>query len=1853
MKKSKKVRAMARHNTNRRSFLRIERLEDRMVLTGFAPVAANDSYHLVPDQTLDISAPGILANDTDAEGDILSASLFSGPAHGTLALDPTGSFQYTPEAGFAGIDSFIYMAADDTGHSLLAAVTLRVGNGSSPISQDDSFSVNEDQVLTIPAPAGVLHNDSDPDGDALTAALVTGPTNGAVSLADDGSFVYTPAANFHGSDSFVYQANDGTSNGNLATVSITVSSINDNPLATNDAFSLDEDTSLVISTPGVLANDTDADGDTLTASLLGGPLHGSLTLAPDGSFTYTPAANFHGVDGFSYLVSDGTSSSSVATVTLEVNSVNDTPVAANDEYTTDEDTALTIDAAAGLLVNDTDADGNSLVVSLVSGPAHGTLTLNGDGSFVYTPEANFNGVDGFSYVVNDGTIDSDVATVTLNVNAVNDTPVAANDEYTTDEDTALTIDAAAGLLVNDTDADGNSLVVSLVSGPAHGSLTLNGDGSFVYTPEANFNGVDGFSYVVNDGTIDSDVATVTLNVNAVNDTPVAANDEYTTDEDTALTIDAAAGLLVNDTDADGNSLVVSLVSGPAHGSLTLNGDGSFVYTPEANFNGVDGFSYVVNDGTIDSDVATVTLNVNAINDSPLAVNDEYTIDEDTSLTLPAPGILGNDSDPESDPLAASLVSGPLHGTLSLSADGSLVYTPEANFNGTDGFSYLASDGTAESEVATVTINVTSVEDPPLAANDEYTTDEDTPLSIDAAAGLLANDSDPDSASLAVSLVSGPMHGSVVLNADGSFSYTPSADFNGVDGFSYIVSDGSLESDVATVTINVNAVADPPVAQDDAFSTDEDSSLVIDLTGSVLLNDSDVDGDSLTAALVTGPSHGSVTLNADGTFSYTPEANFTGSDTFVYTANDGSLASNEATVTITVNPINDAPLAQDDAFSTDEDTSLVVDLAGGVLLNDSDVDGDSLTAALVTGPSHGSVTLNADGTFSYTPEANFTGSDSFVYTANDSALASNEATVTITVGSVNDAPLAEADFYTTDEDTPLTIDAPGVLVNDSDIDGDTLASILVSGPAHGTLSLSADGSLTYTPEANFNGSDTFVYMANDGSLASNEATVTITVNPVNDAPLAQDDAFSTDEDTSLVVDLTGSVLVNDSDVDGDSLTAALVTGPSHGSVTLNADGTFSYTPEANFNGSDSFVYTANDGSLASNEATVTITVNPVNDAPLAQDDAFSTDEDTSLVVDLTGSVLVNDSDIDGDSLTAALVTGPAHGSVTLNADGTFSYTPEANFNGSDSFVYTANDGSLASNEATVTITVNPIPDAPLAHDDAYSTGEDVPLTVSTAMGVLANDFDPQDLPLTAELVSGPASGTLTLNADGSFSYLANANFYGTDSFTYVANNGVEAGPEMTVFIVVQPLNDVPLAVSDDFNTAADGSLNASASEGVLVNDSDVDGDALTATLLWGPQHGSVLFNSDGSFSYQAAAGYEGTDTFKYQLNDGMANSNVATVTLHVGGDTGGENVVPQSQDDSYVIDANDSLTVSAPGVLGNDSDANNDLLSVALSSGPTHGALTLNADGSFSYTPETDFVGTDSFTYTANDGTATGNVATVTIDVQDPNVNHNPVANNDTYVATAETLLSVSAGEGVLANDTDADGNALTAQLVGGAAHGTVTLSADGSFSYQPQLGFTGADTFTYQATDGVGSSAVATVSINVGSAANHRPVAANDHYATTVDQPLSVSAPGLLANDADSDGNPLTAELFSPPQNGTIVLNADGSFVYTPAGGFQGRDSFIYRTFDGEVHSALAAVTIYVNPPPGSPLAVAAPTQDAATDEEPIACFVGSAIGKVMQHLELAKHGLDEDLLDSLAADQHGRSGNRLGSLLGNGRWSR
>jgi hypothetical protein len=373
--------------------------------------------------------------------------------------------------------------------------------------------------------------------------------------------------------------------------------------------------------------------------------------------------------------------------------------------------------------------------------------------------------------------------------------------------------------------------------------------------------------------------------------------------------------------------------------------------------------------------------------------------------------------------------------------------------------------------------------------------------------------------------------------------------------------------------------------------------------------------------------------------------------------------------ITIAAVNDPPTLQDFSAGSNEDILLALPLPA------TDVDGDTLTYVIVTPPANGTLS-GTPPDLTYTPNADFYGTDSFSIKATDGYIESNTITVTLVIAAVNDAPVAQNASTGTDEDTPV-----GISLAATDVDGDALTYAIVTSPSNGTL-LGTAPDLTYIPNADFNGSDTFTFSANDGTVDSNTATVTITVAAVNDSPIAQDNAVSTQEDTPLGITLVAN------DIDGDTLTYAIVTPPANGTLSGTAPD-LTYTPNVNYNGSDTFTFSANDGTVDSNIATITITISQSNDPPVANDDAATMDQDTAVIIDL----VANDTDADGtiDPTTVTVVSGPTNGTIQVNGDGTVTYMPEPNFYGSDSFTYTVQDDLAAtSNEAFVTITVYKYP-----------------------------------------------------------------------------------------------------------------------------------------------------------------------------------------------------------------------------------------------------------------------------------------------------------------------------------------------------------------------------------------------------------------------------------------------------------------------------------------------------------------------------------------------------------------------------------
>src|SRR5437588_812801 len=592
---------------------------------------------------------------------------------------------------------------------------------------------------------------------------------------------------------------------------------------------------------------------------------------------------------------------------------------------------------------------------------------------------------------------------------------------------------------------------------------------------------------------------------------------------------------------------------------------------------------------------------------------------------------------------------------------------------------LTVTGTSGATVHTTQVTLsTAINTPPVAVADTATTAEDTPATI----AVLANDTDADGDLLTVASVGAPAHGTTAINAVNTITYAPAVNNNGADSFTYTISDGpdsftykasdgTLNSNVATVTITVTAVNDPPVANAQSVTTNQDTTKAITLTAS------DVDGDPLTYAVVTAPTHGTLSGTAPN-LTYTPAAGYFGPDSFTFKANDGTVDSAAATVSLTVVHVNHAPVAAAQIVTAAEDT------AKAVVLTATDADGDPLTYSVVAGPTHGALSGTAPN-LTYTPALNYNGPDTFTFNVNDGTVDSTAATVSLTITAVNDAPTANAQSVTTAEDTAKAITLTG-----TDVDGDTLTYAITTQPAHGTLTGTAPN-VTYTPALNYNGPDSFTFTVKDAALTSTAATVSITVTAVNDPPVANAQSVTTAEDTAKAITLTGS------DVDGDSLTYAAATQPAHGTLTGTAPNV-TYTPALNYNGPDSFTFTVKDATLASTAATVSITVTAVNDPPVANAQSVTTAEDTAKAITLTGS------EVDGDSLTYAAATQPAHGTLTGTAPNV-TYTPALNYNGPDSFTFTVKDATLASTAATVSITVTAVNDPPVANAQSVTTAED--------------------------------------------------------------------------------------------------------------------------------------------------------------------------------------------------------------------------------------------------------------------------------------------------------------------------------------------------------------------------------------------------------------------------------------------------------------------------------------------------------------------------------------------------------------------
>ena len=1188
-----------------------------------APVASNDTAVTEEDTTTIVLAAELFGNDSDIEGDTLNISSIDNVVNGNAIINADGNIEFTPDANFSGTATIDYTVSDGIDSDTTSIeITVNTVNDAPLANNDTAGAINEDTSITILA-AELLGNDSDVEGDSFSIISVNSD-NGTATLNAEGQIEFTPNANFNGTATFKYTVSDG-SDSSEASVELVVNPVNDVLIANSDTVTTDEDTPITILASDLFANDVNDDIEkSLTVSQVSNSTNGTAVINAEGNVQFTPDANFKGIASFNYTVTDGTDSET-ASVEVIVNSVNDAPIANTDTATTDEDTPIVI-SAAELLGNDINLDPeDSLSLVSVNNAANGTAIINEDGNVEFIPDANFNGTASFEYVVTDGTV-NDTASVSVVVNAVNDAPVLTNPIPN------LTLAKnAANSVINLADyfedvENGDNLAYQL-GGTISSFQTNTGENQFfdVFSIDNtktltlgyadNVAGTAAITVKVTDSA--NETIETTFNVSVVNSVPVANDDIATTDENATITI-SATELLGNDRDLDTvDNLSITRVRNSANGTAIINQDGDIEFTPAANFNGTASFEYVVTDG-MDEATGSVSVEVNPVNSAPLAVEDTFTTDEDSVVTISVSDLLSNDSDAEGDNLNFGGINNSVNGTVVINLDGNIEFTPDADFNGTASFEYTVTDGTLTS-TGLAQINVSEVNDAPVLSQaiPDLIVEKNAANSVINLADYFEDLEDGDSLAYQLGGTITSFQSSTggnqffdVFSIDSTKTLTLGY-ADGVTGTATVkvkVTDSANESFETSFNVSVidpnyeTAGGDALTTANDTLTIDEDTPVTI-LATELLNNDT---GNNLSITEVNNAVNGTVIIDDSGNVNFTPDANFNGTASFDYMVSDGTENST-ATVEVVVNPVNDSVVANEDTVITDENTSITI-LASELLGNDVDIEQDSLSIVSVDNPANGTVVINESGQVEFTPDANFNGIASFDYAVTDGNT-HDTATVEVVVNAANLAPALVNPI----PDITVATNSPDSVIAIADYfedleDGDNLAYSFGA-----SSSIQSSDSGKFFDRFSFNsttkslildyadgliGTSTIRVTATDSANQSVETSFTVSVvesveESPNEATLsAVDDAIATNEDTPVTV-LASELLGNDI---GGNLSISSVDSPLGGTAILDEHGNVKFTPATNFYGNTSFEYTITDGNSTAT-GLVSVDVAAVNDAPV--------------------------------------------------------------------------------------------------------------------------------------------------------------------------------------------------------------------------------------------------------------------------------------------------------------------------------------------------------------------------------------------------------------------------------------------------------------------------------------------------------------------------------------------------------------------------------------------------------------------------------------------------------------------------------
>ncbi|MBE3874530.1 tandem-95 repeat protein [Vibrio parahaemolyticus] len=1806
-----------------------------------------------------ITTEELLSNVDDEDKDTLSVeNLIIDKGNGTLVDNGDGTWTFTPQIDDDTEVSFTFDIIDDEDLVVSGSANLDIlPINDAPNAENDVITTEEDTAVTI----DVLVNDSDVEGDALSIQSASVPSEqGSVDIVD-GKLVFTPAENFNGEATITYIVTDGDLT-DEAKVTVTVTPVNDSPVAVDDTTSIQEDTAVTID---VLTNDTDVDGDKLSIESASVPKEQGTVEVVNGKLVFTPAENFNGDAEITYTVTDGQLTDE-AKVTVTVNPVNDAPTIKVDAVESiTEDGVNTDTVVATLTVRDTDTPEDQLTVSLENN-SNGYFVLVGND--VKLTQAGVDAVNNDEVNLKDLTISASVSdgvnptasdSDSLIVNRVNDAPTVENaiaDQELSEDFATYTID------LNDAFKDSDSALNFSVSGNSNVLVSIE-NGIATISPTADWNGSETLTFTATDPSGESISQTVNFTVAPVAD---IVADKATVVEDTPTIIK----VLGNDTfEGDGKVVSLDTNNGPANGTVSINPDGSVTYTPNDNYVGKDTFTYIVTSGGV-SESTTVNVDVTPVNDAPVAKDDIATTQEDTAVTI---DVLPNDSDVDGDKLSIESASVPKEqGTVEV-VDGKLVFTPAENFNGDAEITYTVTDG-ALTDQATVKVTVNAVNDTPVVESniaDQTLAEDFTPYTIDLNTAF--SDVDNVDGELTFS-VSGNSNIQVAI-VNGIATITPTADWNGSEALTFTATDPSGESVSQTVNFTVAPVAD--IVADKATVV-EDTPTIIKVLG----NDT-FEGDDQVVSLDTnnGPANGTVSVNPDGSVTYTPNDNYHGTDSFTYIVTSGGV-SESTTVSVDVTPVNDAPVAKDDIATTQEDTAVTID----VLPNDSDVDGDKLSIESASVPKEQGTVEVVNGKLVFTPAENFNGDAEITYTVTDGQL-TDEAKVTVTVNPVNDAPTIKVDAVESITEDAVSTDTvvATLTVRDTDTPEDQLTVSLENNSNGYFVLVGNEVKLTQAGVDAVNNDElnlkdlTISASVSDGVNPTANDSDSLIVNRVNDAPTVENaiaDQELSEDFATYTIDL------NDAFKDSDSALNFSVSGNSNVLVSIE-NGIATISPTADWNGSETLTFTATDPSGESISQTVNFTVAPVADIVA---DKATVVEDTPTIIKVLGNDTFED---DGKVVSLDTNNGPANGTVSVNPDGSVTYTPNDNYVGKDTFTYIVTSGGV-SESTTVEVNVTPVNDAPVAKDDIATTQEDTAVTID----VLPNDTDVDGDKLSIQSASVPEAQGKVEIVDGKLVFTPAENFNGHAEIIYTVTDG-ELTDEAKVTVTVNPVNDAPTIKVDAVESITEDAVNTDTVVATLtVRDTDTPEDQLTVSLENNSNGYFVLVGNEVKLT-QAGVDAVNNDelnlkdlTISASVSDGVnptANDSdslivnrvndaptikvdavesitedavstdtvVATLTVR-DTDTPEDQLTVSLENNSngyFVLVGNEvKLTQAGVDAVNNDELNLKDLtISASVSDGvnPTASdsdSLIVNrvndaptvenaiADQVLSedfdvYTIDLNEVFKDSdsslkFSVSGNDniqisivnGVATitptadwNGKETITFTVKDSSgesvsqtVDFTVAPVVDIEADSADVVEDTPTIINVLGNDTfEGDGKVVSLDTNNGPANGTVSVNPDGSVTYTPNDNYQGTDSFTYIVTSG-GVSESTTVSVDV-TPVNDAPVAKDDTAITDEDTPVTID---VLPNDNDIDGDKLSIQSASVPEAQGKVEIVDGKLVFTPAENFNGDAEITYTVTDGQLTDE-AKVTVTVNPVNDAPTikvdAVESITEDAVSTDTVVA----------------------------------------------------